>query len=283
MFRKSFTLTNGSGELIRGDLRYSEGTKNAPVIIICHGFKGFKDWGFFPLVSENLAHDGYVTIIFNFSRNGIGSDFQNFTELDKFEQNTFSHELADLKCIVDAVEQGEIGKGIIDSEKIGLLGHSRGGGVALLYASKDERIQSLVTWSAIAKVDRYNEEEKKRWKKEGFIEVENKRTKQIFKIGKTFLEDITKNSKKLDIRDAASELDIPTLIIHGEQDEAVPVDEAKRIYEKLNTYSKALEIIEDATHTYGMSHPVEGISRQYEIVFDLTESWFDNHLNIWPE
>jgi dienelactone hydrolase len=279
MIRKSFNLINSSEEKIQGDLRYREGAKNAPVIVICHGFKGFKDWGFFPVLAERLADDGYVTITFNFSRNGIGADPNNFTELEQFAKNTYSHELSDLKAVINTVSSGEVGKNIIDPEKIGLLGHSRGGGITLLYASEDERIQCVATWSAIAKVERYSDEVIKQWEKQGFIEIENKRTNQMMRINKEFLTDIKKNGKKLNILKAASKINIPVLIIHGDNDESVPVSEANEIYEKLNGYGNELEIIEGGTHTFGIRHQVEGVTPEFETVVDLTEIFFDKNLS----
>ncbi len=277
--RKSFYLINSSEEKIQGDLRYREGTKNAPAIVICHGFKGFKDWGFFPVLAERLADDGYVSITFNFSRNGIGADPNNFTELEQFAQNTYSHELSDLKTVVNAVAAGEVGKKIIDTKKIGLLGHSRGGGVALLYASEDDRVLCVSTWSAIARVERYSDEIIKQWEKIGFIEMENKRTNQIMRLNKEFIEDIKKNGKKLNILNAAENLEVPALIVHGDNDESVPVAEADEIYSKLDGYGNELEIIEGGTHTFGIRHPVEGVSPEFETVVDLTEIFFDKNLS----
>ena len=277
--RKSFNLINSSEEKIHGDLRYREGAKNEPVIVICHGFKGFKDWGFFPVLAESLAEDGYVTITFNFSRNGIGADPNNFTELEQFARNTYSHELSDLKTVVDAIAAGEVGKNIIDPGKIGLLGHSRGGGVALLHASKDERVQCVATWSTIAKVERYSDDIIKRWEKEGYIEMENKRTNQMMRLNKEFIEDIKKNGKKLNILKAAENLDVPALIVHGDNDESVPMSEADEIYSKLDGYGNELEIIERGTHTFGIRHPVEGVTPEFETVVDLTEIFFDKNLS----
>ena len=277
--RKSFNLVNSSEEKIQGDIRYREGEKNAPVIVICHGFKGFKDWGFFPVLAERLADDGYVTITFNFSRNGIGADPNNFTELEQFAKNTYSHELSDLKTLIDAIASGDIGKNIIDPEKIGLLGHSRGGGVALLYASGDERIQCVATWSAIARVERYSDDVIKQWEKEGYIEMENKRTNQMMRLNKEFIDDIKKNSKKLNILKAAEKLEVPTMIVHGDSDESVPVAEANEIFEHLDGFGNELEIIEGGMHTFGIRHPVEGVTPEFEIVVDLTEVFFDKNLS----
>jgi len=279
MIRKSFTLTNPQGEFIRGDLRYRQDLREAPVVVICHGFKGFKDWGFFPFICERLADDGYIAISFNFSRNGIGADPLNFTELEKFADNTYSHELSDLQTVLQTIRDGKLGNGLVDPDRIGLLGHSRGGGIVLLHAATDEEIKAVVTWSAISTVERYSQEQVEHWKQQGFIELENKRTRQIMRLNKTLLEDLEKNRSKLDILKAAGKLESPTLIIHGDADESVPVEEAQRIYDNLGSVERSLEIIEGASHTFGISHPMESRTKQFDTVLDLTESWFDRHMN----
>ena len=279
MIRKNFSIMNPDSEIIRTEIHYREDVKNAPIVIICHGFKGFKDWAFFPVLAESLAHAGYISLTFNFSRNGIGANLYNFTELDLFEKNSYTHELSDLKCVVDAIASESIGKGLVNPEQIGLFGHSRGGGVAILYTPTDPRIKTLVTWSAIASIERYSEKEISRWKKSGYLEIENKRTRQVMHIGENLLNDIQNNHKKLNIFAAAKNIEIPTLIIHGQNDEAVPVREAQEIYDHLGAPEKELMLIEEASHTFGVQHPLESMTTSLEIVFDLTESWFDRFLD----
>ena len=278
MLRKNISVTNSESEIIRAELYYQNATKDAPVIIICHGFKGFKNWAFFPFLAESLAQADYVALTFNFSRNGIGPDLQNFTELDRFEKNTYTHEVNDLKCVVDAISSGEIGKGLIDPESIGLIGHSRGGGIALLHTQHDERINSLVTWSSIATVERYSTEQIDLWKNQKYLEFENKRTGQMMRVGLDLYQDIQKNKKNLNIQSAAENIETPTLIIHGQDDESVPVEEAQTIYDHLASPSKELIIIEGGTHTYGARHPMESMPEELQTVFDLTENWFDRYL-----
>jgi dienelactone hydrolase len=278
MLRKNISVMNSQSEIIRTELYYRNAIKDAPVLIICHGFKGFKNWAFFPILAEYLAEADYVALTFNFSRNGIGPDLQNFTELDKFEKNTYSHELNDLKCIVDYLTSGEIGKGLIDPEKIGLIGHSRGGGIALLHTHNDPRIKSLVTWSSIATVDRYSAEQIELWKNQKYLEFENKRTGQLMRVGIDLYKDIQKNKKKLDILVAAEKIETPTLIIHGQEDESVPVKEAHTIFEHLAAPQKELLIIEGGTHTFGARHPLESMPEELQTVFELTENWFDRFL-----
>lgn len=278
MVRKNISVTNSSSEIIRAEIYHRNAIKDAPVIIICHGFKGFKNWAFFPVLAESLAQADYIALTFNFSRNGIGPDLHNFTELDKFEKNTLSHEIEDLKCIIDAVASGKIAKGLIDPERIGLIGHSRGGGVAILHAHNDLRIKALVTWSAIASVERYTPEQVKLWKKQKYLEFENKRTGQMMRVGLELLDDIENNKVQLNIPAAAEKLETPTLIIHGQEDESVPVDEAQIIFDHLGSPSKELMIIEGGTHTFGARHPMESMPEELETVFELTENWFDRYM-----
>jgi len=278
MLHKNISVMNSESEIIRAELYYRNAIKDAPVILICHGFKGFKNWAFFPFLAESLAQAEYVTLTFNFSRNGVGPDLQNFTELDKFEKNTYTHELNDLNRIVDAISSGEVGKGLIDTEKIGLIGHSRGGAIALLHASNDPRIKSLVTWSAIATVERYSPEQIKQWKKQKYLEFENKRTGQLMRVGLDMLNDIQKNKKQLDIQSAAEKMETPALIIHGQADESVPAEEAEQIFSHLGSPSKELIMIEGGTHTFGARHPMESMPEELQIVFELSENWFDRFL-----
>ncbi len=280
MIRKSFALTNADNEIIRGDLRYRESAKNSATIILCHGFTGFKDWGFFPLLAENLTDTGYVTITFNFSRNGIGSDLDNLTERDKFAENTYSHELLDLECVMSAIKAAKIGKGLIDQHRLGLFGHCRGGGLAILQAAQDKKIQTVVTWSAISTVERFDADQIFNWQKDGFIEVECTWTKQNMPIARSLLKDIQENKDQLDILHAAAKLKIPVLIIHGDHDDIVPVEEAHKIYASLKTETKDLVIIEGANHILGTSHPLHSRNLFLDTAIDLSENWFDKYLNI---
>jgi len=280
MLRKTFALINADNEIIRGDMRYRESAKNSATIILCHGFSGFKDWVFFPLLAETLTDAGYVTITFNFSRNGIGADLDNLTERDKFAANTYSHELHDLECVLTAVKTAKIGKGLIDQHRLGLFGHCRGGGLAILQAARDKKIQTVVTWSAIATVERFNADDIFNWHKDGFIELASPWTRHNMTVSSSLLKDIQENKDRLNILQAAAKLNIPVLIIHGDQDDTVPVEEARQIYNNLKTDDKDLVIIEGANHLLGTSHPLRTRNPYLDTAMDLSENWFDKYLNI---
>ncbi len=277
--RKLFELSNKDGDPIRGDVWVGEESRPGTAIVICHGFKGFKDWGFFPYLSEQLARRTlYPVVSFNFSGCGIGPDLENFTELDKFERNTFSKELDDLGVVLDAAATGEL-PWLDPRFTFGLFGHSRGGGTVIIRAAEDPRVVCLVTWSAIAYVNRWTDEQKREWRLNGRIEVLNVRTGQMMPLGLELLEDVERNRERLDILKAASRLKVPYLIIHGAEDESVSVADGERIAEVAPSIRTHFKRIEGAGHTFGAVHPFEGSTEHVTQVVDLSADWYAKHLN----
>ena len=277
MVIKNYVINNKDNEPIQADFRYDLGTKSVPLVIVLHGFKGFKDWGFFPDLCTRLTESDYATLCFNFSRNGIGLDPMEFTEADKFAANTCSHEIEDFKTVINAIDKDIIGKNIIDKEKMAVIGHSRGGALALLGALEmPDRFQAVVTWSSVSHLDRFGNEEIAQWKKDGYIGIKNSRTGQIMKLNKTYYDDLQKNKTKFDLSSRLKKLDIDTLFIHGLNDTTVPAKESEDLYNWCGASHKRLELIEDADHTFNVRHPFSGISEKYDLACTLTENWLDN-------
>ena len=140
---ETFDLPCNDGLTIRGEVYGAQPALAS--VIICHGFKGFAHWAFFPYLARKLAEAGLTAITFDFSGSGIGPDRESFTEPAAFAGNTFSRELEDLDLVEDHARR----KKWIDG-KFGLFGHSRGGGMAILFAAAEgSQVNSLVTWAAI--------------------------------------------------------------------------------------------------------------------------------------
>ncbi|MCB9250414.1 MAG: alpha/beta fold hydrolase [Ignavibacteriales bacterium] len=189
--------------------------------------KVLKDWGFVPQLAKHFSESGFFVITFNFSHNGVGKSLTEFDELDKFANNTLSREVNELIEIISAYKNGFFGK-IANQNKIGLVGHSRGGAVSILAASKNKNVDALVTWAAISKLDRFTERQKEEWIEKGYFEVLNTRTNQIMRLNKVFLDDLKNNSSTtLNLEKALRELAKPYLILQGDQDLAVPFVESK--------------------------------------------------------
>ena len=274
MKQQSFVFANADGDPIRGDVLVPSGSGVYPVIVICHGFKGFKDWGFFPHLSEQIAERGIATIRFNFSGNGIGDDLENFTELDKFERNTFSKELSDLQCVLNALDGGDLPEArCLDTGRTGLLGHSRGGAIALLTAAADPRIKALVTWSSVPTLLWYVDQHEQ-WRADGFLTIVNARTGQEMKLGLDMLDDMTQNREALNVLNHAADISAPTLVVHGADDATVPVDAARMLHEKIGAERRELCLIDGAGHTFEAVYPFTGSTPQLDRAIQATGDWF---------
>jgi uncharacterized protein len=268
MSRRPFEGAPPHGEIVRGDVHMPpDGSTPGSAVIVVHGFKGFKDWGFFQHVSARIAEDGHAAVVFDFSRNGAGPDPDRFGDLDAFGRNTFSHEMEDLHWILDEVASGRL-LGSPPPERLGLLGHSRGGGVAVIAAREDPRIGALVTWASVATFDRWDEATRRQWREDGRIWVENARTKQRMPLDVTLLEDFEANRDRFDILAAARELRTPWLVVHGSADAAVPVEEGRALARECGTAE--LVEIEGAGHTFESGHPFGGPTPELERALDVT-------------
>src|SRR3954463_14788502 len=155
----------GAGAPLHGLADLPDEPGERPAVVICHGFKGFMEWGFFPALAALLAERGYVAVRFNLSGTGMRPGDERVTDPEAFRANTYSRELAELLAVLDATGTS-IAPGRGDRARIGLLGHSRGGGASLLAAASPvwrDRLRALVTWAAISDVDRFSPEQKEEW------------------------------------------------------------------------------------------------------------------------
>jgi uncharacterized protein len=275
---KPFEISLENGNLLRGDLRYPAGSLPHPLIIVCHSFMAFKDWGFFPHVGEMLAGAGFASFVFDFSMNGASSVAGRITDFGKFEQNTFAQELVDIRSVVDAVAGGRIGEGAVNPDSIGLLGHSRGGGLAILHASRDMRIRSLVTWAAIASFDRWTRRQKEMWRQTGTLPLARNSGVSPLRLGIGLLDDLEAHRAEYDLRLAAKRIAIPWLILHGGTDVTVPVREAEQLYTASDPEMARLEILEHTGHLFNAASSEEDGWKTIDRVIDRTVRWFHSTL-----
>jgi uncharacterized protein len=239
--------------------QYFKSTKSAkPIIIFCHGYKGFKDWGAWDLLAKAFANAGFYFIKFNFSYNG-GTPEQpiDFPDLEAFGNNNYTIELDDLESVINWVFENPDIKKEADVNNVSLIGHSRGGGIVSVKAEEDHRIKKVVTLAGVSDYKmRFSQGEHfQAWKNQGVYYVENGRTKQQMPHYFQFYTDFIENEERLTIKRAVSNLKIPHLIIHGNEDTSVSIKEAENLH-KWNP-NNTFEIIKGANHVFGASHPWE--------------------------
>ncbi len=240
------------------DVQWVKSEKPKPVVVFLHGFKGFKDWGHWDKIGAFFAEAGLVFVKFNFTHNGTTIDDPlNFADLEAFGMNNFSKELEDVNAALTWLENNAQADWNLNN--IILIGHSRGGGIALLQAAADSRIKKLITWAGVSRLDYghyFNEDDSNLlWKEMGVLHILNGRTKQNMPLYYQLYENFIENKEKLSTEKAAKHLEKPYLIIHGSDDPAVGLDKAETL--KNWCPHSELFIIEDADHVFGGKHPWE--------------------------
>ena len=261
------------------DVFYKETSEPKPVVIFCHGYKGFKDWGAWNLMAEALAEADFFFIKFNFSHNG-GTIEQpiDFPDLEAFGNNNYTKELDDLESVIDWICNHSEFKNDVNIKSINLLGHSRAGGIVTIKAEEDSRIKKIITLAGVSDFGSRSSTigDLEQWKKDGVKYVVNGRTKQQMPHFIQFYEDFKQNEKRLTIKRAVENLQIPHLIIHGNNDTSILVREAE-IQHQWNSKSR-LEIIEEANHVFGAKHPWDEkeIPKKLEEATNLCISFLNN-------
>ncbi len=246
-------ISNENSPKILADCYYTAETKQ-PLVLFCHGYKGFKDWGAWNLAMKTIAQAGFVVAKFNFSLNGTTIDHPTeFVDLDAFGRNTYSQEQKDIATVIDFYSK----QPFVDASRVFVIGHSRGGGAVLLQAYYNEQVTGAISWAGVADFKkRFPQRDNfEQWKNEGVFYSMNGRTKQQMPHYFSFWTDFEANEQALTIQYAAQNLRKPVLLINGTADQAVGVKEAELLH--LWIKDSDLFIVEGADHVFGARHPYE--------------------------
>ncbi len=255
---KDFIITGSNDKPITTDIFFSTYAGKRPVVIFAHGFNGFKDWGNFDLIAKRFAESGFTFLKFNFSHNGtVPGHPEEFLDLNAFGNNNYSKQLFDLQKVTDHLfDTRNSYHSLLDLNNIFLIGHSMGGGIAIIYAATDHRIKKLITWAAISECKTpwgsFNAEQMKEWEDTGVQYYYNGRTKQQMPLYYQLYEDYQEHREKLNIEAAVKSLQIPVLICHGTIDMAVPVEKA---YDLMKWQPAAELFTVESDHVFGRMHP----------------------------
>jgi putative redox protein len=228
--KKSVTFSNARGETLSGIVHASERAGSSRGVVLCHGMESHKSSAKIVAMSRFLSLHGFTALRFDFA--GSGASRGSFAEI------SYSRQADDLRAAVGYLAN-------LGVTRVGLIGSSMGGSVALLYAGAAGQIAPVAGVATIAApsdplemVRQFAAEGRiKAWETEGFTEYHGRR------INRTLLDDM----RALDILGAAQRIRCPVLVIHGDADRTVPVDQAYRLYGALET-EKELLILRGADH-----------------------------------
>src|SRR5437016_8044458 len=226
MREENVSFVNRRGQALSGVLHHPEASTPRGGVILCHGMESNKESDKLVLLSQELAQRGLLALRFDFACAGAAG---------KFEEITYSGEVEDLVAAFSFMRDRH-------SEKIAVLGSSMGGTVALLFAAQHAGIATVVTIAAPVHPERFTSRlltpaQVQQWRKTGYTFYHGQR------INVSLLHDL----EKINVPEAAKKIDCPVLILHGDRDDVVPVEEAHELYGYLPR-SKRLSILDGANH-----------------------------------
>jgi fermentation-respiration switch protein FrsA (DUF1100 family) len=201
------------GQRISGVLHIPD-EKNPPCVIASHGLLSSKESEKYIALGERISERGMAMLRFDFR--GIGeSEGQE-------DDNTVSKKLSDLTAAIDFIKTyPDLGNGI------GLIGSSLGGFISLIKASMDEKIRAVVVWATPHHLDDLKTKE---------------RDKSTPLPPEAFFEDLPRHRLSPLLNQVSN-----CMVIHGEKDELVPVEQAWEIFYHLRE-PKEIHIIEGGDH-----------------------------------
>lgn len=256
VMKRSATIRCPDGLSMGLDVYLPEaGDAPLPVTVLCHGFKGFKDWGLFPPLAERLAARGRAIAVYDASHNGTsGATPGTFDRLDLFEKQTLARHVADLGTVLDFLDTSELAAQcrLQRNRHFNVVGHSMGGAVAVLRAADDGRVVQLATLNGMASLQRFSPEQLAQVQSEGRVLIRNQRTGQDMPLGRDWFSDAPRH----DLEEAATQVFVPALVVCAQGDESVPFDESRRYAEWIA--GSRLVAIPGSDHVFGARHPFAG-------------------------
>jgi len=230
---KNITFTNSKDDKLSGIIRNPSGKIDKPIVILTHGFSTHKNSGTYTTLAKRLAKHNISTLRFDFFGHGDSEG--------KFEDITISEAVDDiLQAIKFLKKEGY--------KKIGLMGSSFGGIASIMAASKTKDLYLLALKSPVSnyldkEVETKSKGELDEWKKKGYrIYVNGDGSEH--KLNYSFFKDFINN----DGYKAAPKIKIPTLIVHGAEDEIVPYTQSVKTCKLISNCE--LHTVKGAKHRY---------------------------------
>lgn len=201
-------------------------------------------------ISEGLVSAGFNVLRFDFSGNGQSEG--------EFSASSYSKQIAEMKTAASYMDA----RGV---SWLGLAGHSMGAMVALLAAAEMNSVRALCVLAARSSgptvTDFLGKSQLDELRLSGRVSFMSRG--RSLELTQEFFDD----TARYDLRDVAASLRQRVLVVHGDQDEVIPVDEAYRL-QQLKPKGTQLQIISGADHMFSKEEHRQQVS-------ELVAKWFE--------
>ncbi|MBI2583652.1 MAG: alpha/beta fold hydrolase [Candidatus Aenigmarchaeota archaeon] len=240
---------SSSGAKLSAILSNPTGSKDSPIVVFAHGLASSKYNRTNPRFEKILNEKGISTFFFDFYGHGESEGlFENITAGEAVDDV--------LSAIRFLKERGH--------RRIGLVGSSFGGLASSIAASKTQDLVFLAQRCPVSdfeeiELKRLGKEGIRKWKKNGYREhVSFEGVKR--RLNYSFFEDAGKHKAY----EAAKKIRIPTLIVHGDADGVVPLEQSKKLSSLIKNCR--LEIIKGSDHFFSKQ---EHFEKMLEIISEF--------------
>ena len=255
-------------------------SNSKPLVLLIHGFRAFKDWGFFPYFAEKIAEFGFFASTVDFSLNTLIDKEKCLFDMERFSKNTVTQQITEAKLFLSMLQnENFVGEKFARywSGDVYLIGHSLGGALAIMTADGLPSVKKLATICSIFDFDIYTERQKEEWKKNGFKEFTDTTTNQKIRLDVNFLLDRLTYSGEKSLTSVVSRLKIPYYILHTEADATVSPKAATILANAvLDKSFLKMEIVKSANHLLNSSHPFSETNPVLEKIISDILDFFSN-------
>ena len=207
---KHIKLTNDWGEQLAATLHASS-PPTAAGVVLGHCFTCSRHTSILRQICKDLDAAGLSALRFDFSGNGQSEG--------RFSESTYTKQIAEMQTAMACLQNQGI-------TRIGLAGHSLGAAVAVLTAGQTPEVKAVCALAGRLTgtipthfLNRQQREELDQTGEVCFIS-----RGRSLELTRVFFSD----ADQYRLPEVLKALDRPMLVVHGEQDEIIPVDEARR-------------------------------------------------------
>jgi len=236
------------GETLAGTLHLPKEPSDRG-IVLGHCFTCTRHTGILRRIAKDLSNAGFIVLRFDFSGNGQSEG--------EFTESTYSKQVTEMQTAADVIASH-------GAARIGMAGHSMGGSISFLTAAQDENVKAVCTVgsriSGLKVTGFLSRTQREILEKTGEVTFTSRG--RFLKITDEFFTD----ADRFDLPQILQSFDKPLLMVHGDQDEIIPVREAYKAREMSNGGAQ-LEVISGADHMFSREEDRQAVSQ-------LVVNWF---------